>query len=110
MLGRSNDLFTQGNTAEENLRYNVIRHESKEMLEKNIYKEAAKRVVFDNCMNACGIDAKTVPNFNKNFYYYQDRERNCLSDCINTRMKIHFGSSAAKEGLLFDFDAMKREY
>jgi hypothetical protein len=92
------------------LRYNVIRYESKELYEKNIYKEAARRVVFQNCMTACEIDPKTVPNFNKNFYYNQIHEQNDLQECYNTRMKLHFGSQAEKEGMLLDFAAMKREY
>jgi len=74
MLGRNNDLFTNGASAEENLRYNVVRYESKEHYEKNIYKEAAKRVVFANCMGACEIEWTSIPNFNKNFYYNQPRE------------------------------------
>jgi hypothetical protein len=34
----------------------------------------------------------------------------CLSNCYNTRMKLHFGSAAEQEGLLLDFEAQKREY
>lgn len=78
MLGRSNELYNQGNSAEDNMKYNVIRYESKDAYEKNIYKEAARRVVFDNCMNSCEIDKSTLPNFNKNFYYNQLSEQKCL--------------------------------
>lgn len=74
MLGRHNDLYTQGTSSEDNMKYHVIRSETTEIYEKNMYKEAAKRVVFDNCMNACEIDKKTIPNFNKNFYYNQPNE------------------------------------
>jgi hypothetical protein len=78
MLGRNNDLYNQGSTAEDNAKYNVIRHESKEVHEANMYKEAAKRVVFANCMTACEIDPKSLPNFNKNFYDNQLNEKSCL--------------------------------
>jgi hypothetical protein len=78
--------------------------------ESNLYKEAARRVVFANCMNACEIDPKELTNFNKNFYYNQPNEQTCLQDCYNTRMKLHFGSKAEKEGLLIDFESLKREY
>lgn len=110
MLGRNNELFTQGSNAEENLRYQIIRTESKEVYEKNMYKEAARRVVFNNCMNACELDDKFVKNFNKNFYYNQPNEQHCLQDCFNTRMKLHFGSIAEKEDMLLDFKEMKKEF
>lgn len=69
MLGRNDDLFTKGSSAEDNMKFNIIRTESQEVYEANMYKEAARRVVFKNCMNACEIDPKDLPNFNKNFYY-----------------------------------------
>ena len=56
MLGRNNDLYSYGYTAEDNLKLSVIRPESTELYEKNLYKEAAKRVVFNNCMTSCGLD------------------------------------------------------
>jgi hypothetical protein len=69
MLGRNNDLFGVGTSAEDNMRYNVVRYESKSRYEIGMYKEAARRVIFDNCMKALEIDQKDIPNFNKNFYY-----------------------------------------
>lgn len=69
MLGKNNDLYSYGPSAEDNLKLNVVRAESNEVYETNLYKEAAKRVVFNNCMTACELDDKAVPNFNKNFYY-----------------------------------------
>src|SRR4051794_14641336 len=106
MLGRHNDLFGVGNTAEENMRYNVIRYEAAGRYEIGIYKEAARRVIFDNCMKACEINDKSIPNFNKNFYYHQVNEQRWLEECYNTRMKLHFGSLAEKEGMLLDVAAM----
>ena len=41
-------------------------------------KEAARRVVFSNCMNVCELDNKKLPNFNRNFYYNMKEERACL--------------------------------
>lgn len=74
MLGRNNDFFMSGTIAEDQMRINVVRQESTELYEKNLYKEAARRVLFSNCMNACEIDPKSIPNFNKNFYYNQVNE------------------------------------
>jgi hypothetical protein len=110
MLGRSNDLFSSVTSAEDQMKINAIRHESNETYERNLYKEAARRVVFANCMDACEIDQKSVPNFNRAFYYGMPAAQACLQDCHNTRMKLHFGSTAEAEGLLLDFDALKREY
>ncbi len=110
MLGRNNDLYSTGTSAEDQMKINAIRHESQELYEKNLYKESARRVVFSNCMDSCELDHKTVPNFNRAFYYGQPGAQACLQECYNTRMKLHFGSTAEKEGMLLDFAAMKREY
>ena len=58
MLGRTNELYSQGTSAEDNMKFSIIRHESQEVYEANLYKEAARRVVFSNCMNSCEIDNK----------------------------------------------------
>ena len=110
MLARSNELFSPGTSAEDQMKINAIRHESAEVYERNLYKEAARRVVFANCLTACEIDEKSIPNFNRAFYYGMPTAQSCLQDCYNTRMKLHFGSTAQSEGLLMDFEAMKREY
>lgn len=111
MLARNNDLFSTGTSAEDQMKINAIRTESTEVYEKNLYKEAARRVVFQNCMSSCELDNAQVPNFNRQFYYGMPGAQVCLSDCYNTRMKLHFGATTAeKEGLLLDFDALKREY
>jgi hypothetical protein len=110
MLGRNNELYSTGTSAEDQMKINAIRHESQELYEKNLYKEAARRVVFSNCMDSCELDHKTVPNFNRAFYYGQPGAQACLQECYNTRMKLHFGSTAEKDSMLLDFAAMKREY
>ena len=46
MLGRSNDLYSSGTSAEDQMRINAIRFESEDIYQKNLYKEAARRVVF----------------------------------------------------------------
>mmetsp|Transcript_31153 Transcript_31153/g.30610 ORF Transcript_31153/g.30610 Transcript_31153/m.30610 type:complete len:87 (+) Transcript_31153:3-263(+) len=86
MLGRDNEFFSVGSSPEDNLRMNVIRAESKPVYEKELYKEAANRVIFDNCLSACGLTRTDIPNFNKHFYYNQEREQHCLQDCYNARM------------------------
>jgi len=103
MLGRNNDLFSTGTSAEDQMKINAIRMESTEVYERNLYKEAARRVVFSNCMDSCALDHKTLPNFNRNFYYEMPAAQHCLQDCYNTRMKLHFGSQAERDGLLIDF-------
>ena len=74
ILGRSNDFAGLGSSAEDNLRLRVIRDDSQDIVDKNMYKETARRVVFQNCMEACGLDDKIVPNFGRNFYYNQNKE------------------------------------
>ena len=61
-------------------------------------------------MNNCELDKKSLPNFNRQFYYGMPQAQVCLQDCYNTRMKLHFGSAAEKEGMLLDFESMKKEY
>ncbi len=110
MLARNNDLYNTGTSAEDQMKQNSVRQESEEVYQKNLYREAARRVVFANCMNSCELDAKQIPNFNRDFYYNQTEAQSCLQDCYNTRIKLHFGSVAEKEGLLMDFQKMKREF
>jgi hypothetical protein len=110
MLGRNNDLYSTGTSAEDQMKINAVRHESQEVYEHNLYKEAARRVVFANCFDSCELDAKTIPNFNRAFYYGQPGAQACLQDCYNTRMKLHFGSTAEKEGMQMNFGEMKQEY
>ena len=110
MLGKNNDLTSGVTSAEDQMKLNVVRQESEELYQKNLYKEAARRVVFANCMTACEVDHKDLPNFNRQFYYGMPQAQTCLQDCYNTRMKLHFGSAAEKDGLLLDFAALKREF
>lgn len=104
MLGRKNDFFTSGTSAEDQMKINVCRFECQELYEKNILKEAARRVVFTNCMTSCEIDPKNLPNFNKNFYYNQLGEQACLQECYNDRMKAHFGNQAETDNMLINFE------
>jgi len=46
MLGKNNDLFSTGTSAEDQMKVNAVRLESTEVYERNLYKEAARRVVF----------------------------------------------------------------
>ena len=76
-----------------------------------MYFEAAKKVVFKNCMTSCDISDEQIPNFNANFYYNQLAEQKCLGTCFNTKMDLHFGATtAAREGLYMDFEKKKAEY
>ena len=111
MLGRNNELLSTGTSAEDQMKIHVVRQESQEVYEKNLYKEAARRVVFGNCMTACELDDKKVPNFNRDFYYGQPGAQACLQECYNARMNLHFGPTVAKkEALQIDFKQLKEEY
>ena len=88
-----------------------IRYETQGEHEKNMYYDAAKRVVFRNCMNSCDISDEQLPNFNGNFYYNMVNEQKCLATCFNTKMNLHFGATTAKkENLYMDFEAGKQGY
>ena len=93
------------------MRIGAVRFQSKDAHDKNMYYDAAKRVVFKNCMTACDLSDEQIPNFNANFYYNQLGEQKCLGTCFNTKMDLHFGSTTAKkEGLYMDFAHKKTEY
>ncbi len=103
LLGKNNDLYSTGTIPEDQMKVIAVRHESDERYEANIYREAARRVVFQNCMTACEIEESAIPNFNRKFYFYQLKEQACLQDCFNTRMQLHFGRQASQQHLLLDF-------
>ena len=64
-----NALFNIPNSAEEAMRISALRHATQDKHEQNMYQDAAKRVVFRNCMSSCDITDEMLPNFNANFYY-----------------------------------------
>ena len=70
MLGNS-DLHCSGAGAEDESRQTIIMPLSRTQYEKSLHTEAARRVVFANCMAKCELDDATVPHFNKKFYYNQ---------------------------------------
>ena len=55
MLGRSNDLWSRGSSAEDAMKLNVAKGESEPVYHANLYLEAAKRVIFENCLGACEL-------------------------------------------------------
>ena len=93
------------------MRIGAVRSEGRDLHEKNMYFDAAKRVVFRNCMSSCDITDEQVPNFNGNFYFNQVSEQKCLGNCFNAKMDLHFGETVAeKEDLYMNFEVLKREY
>jgi len=56
------------------MKINACRRENSTLHNRVLYKDAAKRVVFANCMTACEVDPAQVPHFNKNFYYNMENE------------------------------------
>ena len=111
MLGRDCDLHSKGASAEDSMKFLVVNPLSRDRYDASLYKEAAKRVVFKNCMESCSLTNEVVPNFNKKFYYAQNEARACLGSCFNTRMTAHFGASSVyNNDLEMNFDEMKQEF
>ena len=55
MYSKSNEFYTTGGQAEDQMKINAVRYESEELYERDLYREAAKRVVFHNCFSECGL-------------------------------------------------------
>ena len=111
MLGISNDAFYNGGNAEEQLKVTVVPEETPEEQDRNLFLEAARRVVFHNCLEPCGFDPEQDKYFDKKFYTERETEARCLFDCFSKRMKVHFGSRGANQrDMFYHFDEMKREY
>eukprot|EP00347_Sterkiella_histriomuscorum_P017666 403348464 len=110
MFSKGNEFYTTGGIAEDQMKINAVRFESEELYEKDLYKEAAKRVVFHNCMAVCDLTHENLNYFNSAFYYERYTEQACLQNCQNTRMKLHFGKAAESENLLLDFQKLKNQY
>lgn len=105
------DLHGKGASAEDSMKWQVVNSMSKDRYDQSLYQEAAKRVVFKNCMNKCELTDETLPNFNKKFWYGMPEAQACLNDCVNTRMALHFGcDNARKYDMFMDFEEMKAEY
>ena len=101
----------QTGSAEDSMRIGAVRSKAKDEHEKSMYFNAAKRVVFRNCMASCDLTDEQLPNFNANFYYNQVNEQKCLSTCFNTKMNLHFGATTAeKDNLYMNFDLLKSTY
>ena len=54
LLGKQ--LSNNPSSAEDALKIGAMRHESQDIHEKNMYFDAAKRVVWKNCMSSCEIE------------------------------------------------------
>ena len=72
------ELHTTGSSAEDEMKWNVVLNMSRSQYDKSLYNDAAKQVVFKNCMDKCELDDSTLKNFNKNFYYNQLEAQECL--------------------------------
>ena len=111
MLGKGTDLHSKGSSAEDSMKFNVAFPLSRDRYDATLYKEAARRVVFNNCMGECELEHADVPNFNKKFYYQMPQAQACLQTCYNERMTAHFGATvAAEENVLINFAQMKSDY
>ena len=104
-------LYSNTGTAEESMKIGAVRYDSDDAHKSKMYYDAAKRVVFRNCMTSCDLSDEQVPNFNANFYFNMVDEQKCLQQCFNTKMNLHFGETVAKkEGLYLDFVTGKEKY
>ena len=78
MLGKSNEFFSVGNNAEDSLKFHVVKKETPEVIDKMMFKESAKRVLFTNCLEYCGLQRTDIKNFNRHFYYNMKRDQVCI--------------------------------
>ena len=93
------------------LRISALRNTTNEEHEQEMFKEAARKVVFHNCLEKCGVDYKKQRHFNGKFYFEMPQEKECIQNCNNAKMLLHFGNEVAqRDGLYLDFESMKVEY
>ena len=110
-LLKGTTLYGDTPSAEDAMRIGAVRYDSKDMVDKKMYLDAARRVIFKNCMASCDLDNETLPNFNSKFYYTMPGEQKCLQTCFNTKINLHFGEQTAKKDALYmDFQNMKNEF
>ena len=96
---------------EESMRYSPMRFATQEEHEREMFNDAARRVVFYSCFEHCGISHQQVKNLNSTWYYNMDKERSCQEKCTNAKMLLHFGNERAeKEDLYMNGGEMKKEY
>ena len=95
ILGRNNDLHSVGKSPEDSMLFTAHFGQSRDEYDRSLYLDAAKRVIFKNCMAKHELDDKIVPNFNRNFYYNQLDVQANLQECFNTRIDLHFGHENA---------------
>ena len=108
---KGTDLYGTPSSAEDAMKIGAVRPDCQDTHSKHMYFEAAKKVLFKNCMEHCELEPEQIPNFNSNFYYNMLGEQKCLESCYNTKMNLHFGETTAKEEHLYmDFARMKAEY
>ena len=69
MFGTKNELYASGNSQEDAMKYNVNLRQSRDHYDQSLYKEAAKRVVYENCLGDCELTRQDLPHFNAQFYY-----------------------------------------
>ena len=68
---QGNAIYSKTGSAEDAMRIGAVRYDSQDMVDKKMYFDCARRVVFSNCMESCDIAQEAIPNFNSNFYYNQ---------------------------------------
>ena len=109
---KGTDLYKVEESAESALKVNYTRYATtKKEIDKMLYREAAKRILFKKCFEHCGFNRKETKYFNKQFYYEEADKGKWTFECFNDRIKAHFGDDEAKtHNLYFDFEWMKSEY
>ena len=66
-----------------------------------MFYDVARRYVFRTCMEHCGLDDESLPNFNGDFYYNRPKDQKCLETCFNSKMDLHFGEEESQREALY---------
>lgn len=81
--------------------------DSQDLKDRNLWLEAASRVIMKNCAEALEFETDF---FDNKFYTVHEETGRELFECYNTRMKLHLGKTAIDEYHLKDFDTYKQQY
>ena len=72
-----------GTAPEDTMKFTTVPHTNN--LDKELYFEAARRVISAKCRSECGVDIKKY--FNRDFYYNQEPAGQCYAACWTHKHK-----------------------
>jgi hypothetical protein len=106
MFSNAKNFVASGSNAEDTMMFTTAPHTMH--LDRELYLEAAKRVVSANCQSKCEITSKY---FDKNFYDNEQEKGHCYEACYNNKMALHFGETTQKnQNLRISLAEMKNEF